>query len=62
MNYTFVLRFELILTIRLSMPFFKGLLDTQLFVTGRSLRWMVTSRQQSTGHGVSAAHSAHVCC
>lgn len=55
MNYTFVWRFELILTIVLSMPSFKGLLDTQLFVTGRCLRWMVASRQQSTEHGVSAA-------
>lgn len=58
MNCTFVLRFELVLSIRLS----EGLLDTQLFVTGHSLRWMVASRQQSTGHGVSVAHSAHVCC
>lgn len=55
MNYTFVLRFELILTSILSMPSFKGLLDTQLFVTGRSLHWMVASRQQSTGRGVSVA-------
>lgn len=55
MNYTFVLRFELILTIRLSMPSFKGLLDTQLFVTGRPLHWMVASRQQRTGRGVSVA-------
>lgn len=55
-NYTFALRFELIFTIRPSMPSLKSLLKTQLFVTRHSLRyWMVASRQQSTALGVSDA-------
>lgn len=55
-NYIFALRFELIFSIRPSMPSLKSLLKTQLFVTKHSLRyWMVASRQQSTGLGVSDA-------